>query len=176
MPFFFFQAEDGIRDGHVTGVQTCALPISLTFRSAPLPEHVAGRRALVATADHSELGKRWIYDACFDPVYVQVLLDALTGHGPVPELVRRDGDGQGRAQVRAEPAAGARPLRVHTSRALRGEQSNTSIIVNAPSEDSAAGPHGPEQVIMKVFRVLRPGANPDLEVQAALAGAGSTPT
>src|SRR5690625_4798813 len=26
--FFFFQAEDGIRAGHVTGVQTCALPIS----------------------------------------------------------------------------------------------------------------------------------------------------
>src|SRR5690625_6558088 len=26
---FFFQAEDGIRDGHVTGVQTCALPIYL---------------------------------------------------------------------------------------------------------------------------------------------------
>src|SRR5689334_24505264 len=30
---FFFQAEDGIRDGTVTGVQTCALPISI-----PLPE------------------------------------------------------------------------------------------------------------------------------------------
>src|SRR2546430_7578217 len=27
--FFFFQAEDGIRDLTVTGVQTCALPISL---------------------------------------------------------------------------------------------------------------------------------------------------
>src|SRR6267143_5208576 len=26
-PFFFFQAEDGIRGGTVTGVQTCALPI-----------------------------------------------------------------------------------------------------------------------------------------------------
>src|SRR5438093_13200275 len=26
--FFFFQAEDGIRDWSVTGVQTCALPIS----------------------------------------------------------------------------------------------------------------------------------------------------
>ena len=25
--FFFFQAEDGIRDRLVTGVQTCALPI-----------------------------------------------------------------------------------------------------------------------------------------------------
>src|SRR5688500_19608263 len=31
--FFFFQAEDGIRDYKVTGVQTCALPISrgITF-------------------------------------------------------------------------------------------------------------------------------------------------
>src|SRR5690606_39647677 len=28
---FFFQAEDGIRDFHVTGVQTCALPISDAF-------------------------------------------------------------------------------------------------------------------------------------------------
>src|SRR5688572_33445016 len=28
MVFFFFQAEDGIRDLTVTGVQTCALPIS----------------------------------------------------------------------------------------------------------------------------------------------------
>src|SRR5690606_41072319 len=28
MNSFFFQAEDGIRDFHVTGVQTCALPIS----------------------------------------------------------------------------------------------------------------------------------------------------
>src|SRR5207253_7128462 len=32
---FFFQAEDGIRDGHVTGVQTCALPIFVSA-SAPL--------------------------------------------------------------------------------------------------------------------------------------------
>src|SRR5690554_6423470 len=33
--FFFFQAEDGIRDADVTGVQTCALPI--WTRSAPAP-------------------------------------------------------------------------------------------------------------------------------------------
>src|SRR2546430_8637887 len=31
--FFFFQAEDGIRDLTVTGVQTCALPISSSSRS-----------------------------------------------------------------------------------------------------------------------------------------------
>src|SRR5437879_11812768 len=29
---FFFQAEDGIRDTSVTGVQTCALPISITSK------------------------------------------------------------------------------------------------------------------------------------------------
>src|SRR6266567_6314748 len=32
--FFFFQAEDGIRDLTVTGVQTCALPISVASESA----------------------------------------------------------------------------------------------------------------------------------------------
>src|SRR2546430_3593848 len=34
--FFFFQAEDGIRDLTVTGVQTCALPISPLKRAADL--------------------------------------------------------------------------------------------------------------------------------------------
>src|SRR5690606_40999692 len=36
---FFFQAEDGIRDFHVTGVQTCALPIS----PRPAPAGLLGR-------------------------------------------------------------------------------------------------------------------------------------
>src|SRR6266542_7036160 len=40
--FFFFQAEDGIRDATVTGVQTCALPISRRSAGAP--------RALPGTA------------------------------------------------------------------------------------------------------------------------------
>src|SRR5438876_9812258 len=34
---FFFQAEDGIRYGRVTGVQTCALPISSSGTSASQP-------------------------------------------------------------------------------------------------------------------------------------------
>src|SRR5260370_30258586 len=33
--FFFFQAEDGIRDSSVTGVQTCALPILLRLNAPP---------------------------------------------------------------------------------------------------------------------------------------------
>ena len=35
--FFFFQAEDGIRDVAVTGVQTCALPIFRPLSSAKAP-------------------------------------------------------------------------------------------------------------------------------------------
>src|SRR5579884_4334777 len=38
---FFFQAEDGIRDGHVTGVQTCALPILIYTDVAQLKSELA---------------------------------------------------------------------------------------------------------------------------------------
>src|SRR5699024_11955617 len=42
---FFFQAEDGIRDRNVTGVQTCALPISSIFVDS------SSHRLLFKTAD-----------------------------------------------------------------------------------------------------------------------------
>src|SRR5207249_5971299 len=40
--FFFFQAEDGIRDRNVTGVQTCALPI-LSCAAPPPADSVAAK-------------------------------------------------------------------------------------------------------------------------------------
>src|SRR5207244_5583336 len=40
---FFFQAEDGIRDDLVTGVQTCALPISPGCLPAPASAPIGGR-------------------------------------------------------------------------------------------------------------------------------------
>src|SRR6266704_2965335 len=43
--FFFFQAEDGIRDRNVTGVQTCALPISGERVCGFLPALCPGQRA-----------------------------------------------------------------------------------------------------------------------------------
>src|SRR5690606_41114918 len=55
---FFFQAEDGIRDFHVTGVQTCALPISPPRGSRAARAYRAtapGRRARPALR---ELGLR----------------------------------------------------------------------------------------------------------------------
>src|SRR5690349_19058937 len=53
--FFFFQAEDGIRDLYVTGVQTCALPI---LRPSPLAAAVATALATVAVARRVLAGRR----------------------------------------------------------------------------------------------------------------------
>src|SRR2546430_14401120 len=63
---FFFQAEDGIRDLTVTGVQTCALPIfdrRASFSSArPYKQEVGGSRpspplALYLAADRESVGE-----------------------------------------------------------------------------------------------------------------------
>src|ERR1017187_1920482 len=57
---FFFQAEDGIRDTSVTGVQTCALPIYL--RPEPQPAsgtfEVVGSAASALRVNHEEDGRR----------------------------------------------------------------------------------------------------------------------
>src|SRR5207253_8391927 len=56
---FYLQAEDGIRDGHVTGVQTCALPILelwqkfvfLAARSGPMGERASPHAAATLARD-----------------------------------------------------------------------------------------------------------------------------
>src|SRR5215510_11226791 len=57
--FFFFQAEDGIRDGHVTGVQTCALPICRA-------ELIDKQNIRCRWQNHCDTGE-CRFD-CFDPV------------------------------------------------------------------------------------------------------------
>src|SRR5438067_6623294 len=61
--FFFFQAEDGIRDRNVTGVQTCALPISETRRVGRVvgrSRHVGFRQAgcPVRSSECRQVGSR----------------------------------------------------------------------------------------------------------------------
>ena len=57
------------------GVPTLFLP--LTYRAAALE---GAEDHLVGTTDHSELGPRWVYDGCGDPVFVASLAHAiLTG-------------------------------------------------------------------------------------------------
>src|SRR2546425_13195254 len=57
--FFFFQAEDGIRDKLVTGVQTCALPISnLQQAAATMASAQAASVQAKANLDQSERALR----------------------------------------------------------------------------------------------------------------------
>src|SRR5436189_4430404 len=54
--FFFFQAEDGIRDTSVTGVQTCALPIFMTADILEIPE-VRRRVSPLTVEEYHQLGE-----------------------------------------------------------------------------------------------------------------------
>src|SRR5258707_10430558 len=63
--FFFFQAEDGIRDIGVTGVQTCALPISALLRlwrekrGEVEPEDLSGNLIVQLGVATEELNRAW---------------------------------------------------------------------------------------------------------------------
>src|SRR5256884_2452386 len=54
--FFFFQAEDGIRDVAVTGVQTCALPISFHTVTSYTRDSVRRRAASLCAGHAQQLG------------------------------------------------------------------------------------------------------------------------
>src|SRR2546430_5807117 len=58
--FFFFQAEDGIRDLTVTGVQTCALPICSVEHVRTLSgfaDTLSGRRLIFSFLSNNQAGK-----------------------------------------------------------------------------------------------------------------------
>src|SRR3712207_3862318 len=74
------------------------LHVPLTYSGAPVREQEA---LLVGTTEHSVLGRRWVYDACADPVYVAALAGAvLTGAPQAEEWVVVD-----ERQERREPTA-----------------------------------------------------------------------
>src|SRR5262249_56407032 len=86
--FFFFQAEDGIRDWSVTGVQTCALPISTIPIRTEDGRKI--RRAFVAAP-----GKKLV-----SADYSQIELRLLSEVANVPMLRKAFQDEIGRASCR----------------------------------------------------------------------------
>ncbi len=110
-----------------------------------------GRRegALEQRLEHAVLGDddgALVYDAVHDHDAMAAVLRLLAAGGDVGDL-------------RFTSAGDVDPT--WTSRVMGAEQSNTSVVFG-------------DAVILKLFRRLQPGSNPDIEVTKALADAGST--
>ncbi len=93
-------------------------------------------------------------DGPYDPAYARALI----------ELVTRGGEARGpRTVATGHATQHAPPDEIRTASVLAGEQSNTSLIYRGSGMP----------IICKVYRQLHPGLNPDIELPAALADAGS---
>src|SRR5438876_2024402 len=90
---FFFQAEDGIRDGRVTGIQTCALPISP--RSQPATTTNASGVATGTLA--STLAESKTITATINAVAITQTATVVVNAGAVRSEERRVGK-EGRAR------------------------------------------------------------------------------
>ncbi|MFD3818805.1 maltokinase [Streptomyces rubiginosohelvolus] len=107
-----------------------------------LPPVLAG--ALVGRVERGPLAGRTVYDALHDPRLADVLLERFRRPGSLGSL---------RFERTAEIPAGLAP------RVLDAEQSNSSLVYG-------------DAFILKIFRRIFPGTNPDLELPLALTGEG----
>jgi Maltokinase N-terminal cap domain len=130
----FMAATDDAGDEPVT------YHVPLTYRGAPL---AGGDGALIGTAEHGVLGKRWIYDGTHDPVLVTQMFALLLGEaepqaqsisntvdpsvtrsitgnvGVLPVEIADVADGRGSTDVIVRPATAAGPLMLRVNRVLR---------------------------------------------------------
>ncbi|MDT0171103.1 1,4-alpha-glucan branching enzyme [Pseudarthrobacter sp. BRE9] len=138
-------------EGPDGGPRTAVVQVPLSFRPAP-----AGgmERALIGEAAGMDPTRPWVYDAVHDPDFVGAWLG----------LIRQE------SKASSGTATGFRvegPHRLPTAKGvvkvLSGEQSNSSVIVD----------DGESAAMVKFFRVLSDGTNPEIEVGAALTKAGT---
>src|SRR3970282_2101954 len=86
-PMFFFQAEDGIRDRDVTGVQTCALPIRSEEHTSELQSH------------HDLVCRLLLVEVCHG--------ESWTGGGGTARRPQRVADGGQEGSARPRPGSAA---------------------------------------------------------------------
>ncbi len=126
--------------------------VPLTYRPADGP---TDGPPPVGTWEDPELGPVTAHDALQDPASAALWLAAFAGRAPTGASPGLD--------FHRVPAAGLDDPEAAagwTPRLLTGEQSNTSVVFG-------------DRALLKVFRRLAPGQNPDIEVLAALTEAGA---
>jgi maltose alpha-D-glucosyltransferase/alpha-amylase len=137
--------------------ETYVLPLALARAERMEPALAATPQAIVATVmPDGEEGPAWtLYDALYEPAFATALLEGIGG--------RRRISGR-RGDLTASPTRALRTLQGGRATSLtpsvgRAEQSNTSILFG-------------DRLILKIFRCLQPGPNPEIEIGQALTDAG----
>ena len=125
------------------GVDTYSFPVAYLQQADSALEH-----ALVGSFVHAELGEVTAYDAVFLRDAAARIYEGFGARRQGPEVAFQVVDG---AELPADDLVGA---------VLSAEQSNTSVVYG-------------EDAILKLFRRVSAGANPDVEVHEALTRAGS---
>ncbi|MFF3002131.1 1,4-alpha-glucan branching protein [Kitasatospora sp. NPDC057940] len=131
--------------------------VPLTYRGAPLD---GAEHALVGTMEHGELGRRWAYDGCHDPVLV-AQLSALI---------------EGRAQAQAQNTSDAPDLDV--TRSYRGD-APLHLTTDTTDDQEGTALTAPQGTTLRLHRVLLPAADdatlPAPETAGHLGGAWQLP-
>lgn len=144
-----------------SGSHPAAYLAPLTYRGAPLD---GAEHALVGTMEHGVLGRRWVYDACHDPVSVAQLLALI----------------EGRAQAQDQNTSDTPDREV--ARSYTGEAPlSPEAAAPAPAADDREGTEvpAPQGTTLRLHRVLRPApSGPLLPPEGAIghvAGAWRAP-
>lgn len=146
-----------VRDAALEHAQTYQVPLVVRDIDAAVePLGYIG-----AATEHGD--RAALVDGPHDPAFTRALMSLVADEGS------SIGAGDSAVEAYGQPMPGARAHRFASSRVLGGEQSNTSIICEL--RDDGGEPAVP--LIIKVFRTLHGGDNPDVTLQTALAAAGS---
>jgi hypothetical protein len=126
-----------------SGEEPVTYHVPLTYRGSPL---AGGDGALIGTAEHGVLGKRWIYDGTRDPVLVTQVFAFLLGEAePQAQSISDTVDPSVTRSITGNVGA----LPVEITDVADGRSSTDAIVRPA----GAAGP-----LMLRVNRVLRPNA------------------
>src|SRR5690606_40951951 len=82
--YFFFQAEDGIRDFHVTGVQTCALPILAQTALLHKPQDLSAAKPYVFNLVEAEKQDAKFEQYGFKPEQLWTMQQQIYGQAMTP--------------------------------------------------------------------------------------------
>ena len=101
--------------------------VPLTYRDAPL---AGAEHWLVGTTEHSVLGRRWVYDAIGDPVYLATLVETIrTGGREADEMVETESGPRKRESATAVRGSGYAAPGAPAGALVRVEDGDPAIVV-----------------------------------------------